>query len=686
MVKNAKRFTAVALTAAMAFSLVACGGSGSGDQTTKKPSGEQTTQSGSEKPAETVVIRYGTHWINDLDPNYVDPVTGEYTMSESNRQAALAGLEAIKEAYNVEFEFLQYPNDVLSDLMTSVMAGNPICELANLWGGSESTILAQNVLQQLDSYESLFADEETSWMFDDKLYGHNYLLSSKVVLKQRWPLIFNISMIEQVDALKDENGKTIYPMDLFLDGKWTWSTFTDYLTKIQAHYASVQAPEGVYHDTVVAYETDYRFAGLSAMYSAGGMIYGSKGLYPDGAESIKGAQYIEELMQKGLLVDPNVYDDGWTPRWCEASDHFSKGGTVFTDSPDWWIGGNASSCSERGESIGMVPWPRPDDMPFDSEDYKQVNTISDSIGVLKGVSEEKTELAIKSFILYWQTYYKTLGGTDTMAEYKEQCALTEMANIGLDIYNEEYGDKIVECFNFIGTHLGDDYADLLGIRGTWDTIIGKSLYGVDGMSAYDVSVKANMNEFNNVIANMEAILSSNEIRDNRAPSISKETAVVPAGTDLSTFDWTPFFTAEDAVDGVLGGDSITIEVQEGLDVNTVGTYGDAVKVIAKDSSDNEGNTKLTVVVYDPNNKTAPTAEAKADAPEVTVDTDASTIDWKNYVSATDASGLDLSERLSADLSELDTTAAGTYNVDVTVEDYAGNTTVVTVTVTVVEAE
>ena len=701
-----KKVVAMLMSTLMAFSLAACGSSSGSAGTTDTPAPKteeaQTTADKTEesaapdesRPEETVVIRYGTHWVNDLDPNHTDEVTGEYTMSETRRDAALTALQAIKDQLNVEFEFVQYSGDVRNDLMTSVLAGNPVCDIAHIWGGAEGTILGQNVLQQLDQYEDLFADEESSWMWDDKLYGHNYLLCSNIIYKQRWPLIFNISMIEKVDTLpKNDDGSVKLPMQIFLDGDWTWSTFTDYLTKIQAYYSNTAAPEGCYADTVQAYETDHRFAGLSAMYSAGGMIYGSKGLYPDGDESIKGAQYIEELMQKKLLTDPGVYDDGYTPRWCEAADHFQKGGTVFTDSPDWWIGGNGSALAERNESMGIVPWPRPDDMAFDDENYKQVSTIGESDGILKGVDPEKTELALKAYKLYWQEFYKALGGTETVAEYKESNSLNELAGMNIDVTNEVYGDQLAECFDYIGSHLAGDYADLLGIRVAWDDILGKSLYGMDGMSSYDVSVKANKATFTNVISDMEAILASNDVKDNQKPSIEKKLAPVSVGSKFDEVDWTQFFTAEDAVDGVLDPSTATIELEKSedgkeiLDLDTVGLYEKAVKIAIKDAAGNEETGRLNVAVYNPDNTAEPVITAKAELPTVTVDTDASGINWKDFIeSAVDADGIDISESITADLSNLDTTKAGDYDVDLTATDYVGNTTTATITVTVAAAE
>lgn len=711
-----KKIGALLMSACMVASLTACGGGENDTQDTPTPvpttggteatpaptDAAQPTQSAEATPEPTkaeeptpteeasvpagdpVVIRYGTHWINDLDPNHVDDVSGEYTMGETQRQAALAALAAVKEQLNVEFEFIQYSADTREELMTSVLAGNPVCDLALIWGGAEGTVLAQNVLQQLDDYAYIFEDDEVSWMFYDKLYGHNYLMSNVIRYKQRWPLIFNISMIEKVDSLKDENGKTITPMSLYLDGKWTWSTFTDYLTKIQAYYANTAAPDGTVYDTIQAYETDHRFAGLSAMYAAGGAIYGNSGLEPDSTASVKGVQYIEELFEKKLLVDPGVYDDGYTPQWTTAASDFGAGASVFTDCPDWWIGGVASSAADRGEMIGIVPWPREDSLSIDDPEYSQAITLGDSVGVLKGVDPEKTELALKAYALYWSTYYKSLGGVDTVAQYKSDSAMTELRDMGIDVFNEEYGDQIFECFLAIGNKLVNDYADLLGIRVTWDDIIGKSMYGVDGMSSYDVAVQANMNLFTNVTSNMEAILASNEVHDNQAPSVDGSTAVFAAGTDPASINWAEHFTAKDSVDGELDMTKAEYKVSDSADFTKAGSYGDAVEAKISDAAGNTGSKKIRVVIYNPDNTTAPTITAKAELPTVKLDTDTTTINWKDYIdSALDADGIDVSDTVTADLSELDTTTAGTYNVALTVTDYAGNTGSVTVAVTVV---
>lgn len=653
---------------------------------------EANTEEGDEEveepdvSGEPIVIRWGWHNMRNLDPHFVDEVTGEYTMDEASRQAALAALEKVKEELNVEVEYVQYTQDVRNELITSVLANDPVCDIAGIWGGAESTILAQNILQPLDDYVHLFEDEEYSWMLYDKIYGHYYFLTWKQTFLQRWPLLFNITLIEQVDALKDENGNTIYPMDLFLEGKWTWSTFKDYLTKIQAYYANTPAPEGCVHDTIQAYETDYRFAALSAVYSAGGAIYGPKGLQVDAPETLKGVSFITDLYNSGLMTDPGTYSDGFIPVWTRAGEDFQKGGTVFTDCPDWWIVGASSAAAERGEAIGVVPWPRPDDMDFDDENYRQVMTVGDSIAILKGVSPEKTELALKFWRLYWKTYYEVYGGVDDIVDYKKKTAAAQAAAYGFDIFNEKYGDSLLKCFEYLAEKcVGNDYADLIGVRGTWDVILGKGLYGIDGMPAYDVAIEANKAEFTQVIAEMEAILASGEIRDNIAPSIAlNENIVLPKGTDPSTVDWASYFTVEDAVEGILDPTTGNFEISSEVDFNTIGIYDNALKFTIQDSAGNEASGSYKIIIYNPENTTPPTVKIKDEYRTINLDEDVSAINWASdfIESAVDADGLDVSGNVTADLSDLDTTTPGEYEVPLTITDYAGNETKVTIKVEV----
>lgn len=701
MKKMGKRVIALALMALMLFAC-ACG-----NNTTVTPTStpEPTQEAGTSTPtqaadtattaptsapadttSEPTIIRFGTHYVQEVDPYYQDEVTGEYVMAEAQREASIAALNAVKEKLNVEIQFVQYAGDTREVLLQSVMAGDPICEIAWMWGGSEGTILAQNILQQLDDYAYLFLeDEDTSFMLYDQLFGHYYFLGAPMRFYPRWPLVFNIDYIEAVDTLKDENGNTIYPTTLFEEGNWTWSVFKDYLAKIDAYYQGSSAP--VNSDRrISAYQTDYRFAALSASYSNGGAVYGTNGLQVASTETKEAVAFIEELMDANLLTTDN-YDDGYTPGWTWSGNNFSNGESVFTDIPDWYIGGATSAASNRNESIAMVPWPRPDDMAFDDEDYRQVMTASDSIGILKGVSKEKTELAIKTVQEYYRAYYTALGGTNTVAEYKEQYATKQAASLGLDIFHETIGDSVLSTFLYISKMaVSNDYSDLIGIRGKWDDIVMKSIYGIDGYASYDVAIEANMSIITNVTDEINVILSTTGAVDNIAPTLDRIAAKpfpFALGTDPATIDWTQFFTASDGVDGVIDVMTGTYDMSA-TDFSTIGTYTKGVIATVSDKAGNTKSSSYDVIIYDPNNTVAPTFTAKADYRDIVLDEDTSAISWSDFIeTATDVHGFSLLARITADLSQLDTSTPGEYSVTLTVTDFAGNTATVTINVNVV---
>ena len=628
------------------------------------------------------VIRFGTHWAPELDPHKIDETTGNYTIGdEEDRLIRIAAEEAVKELYNVEIEYVQYAQDTRSELVLSVLAGNPVCDLALMWNGSENTVLAQNILQPLDEYVNLY--DGAAWMLPDKVYGHNYFLNANQSFTQYFSLLVNLTMLEKVDALKDADGNIVYPTDLLEKDQWTWSTFKDYLTKIEAYYANTPAPEGAKVSTVQAYETDHRYATLAAMYANGGAIYGAKGLQVNSKESIEAVQFIQSLRDAGVMVDCGTYDDGYTPQWCESGYDFGRGATVFAECPIWHIKGQVDNCTARGESVALMPWPRPDSLAKDSEDYRQVISVGDCWGVLKGIGKEKTELALKVFRTYWETYYELKANVADMSEYKAAMAETEAMKYGLDIFNEKLGDGILDAFIFNSEKcVPNDFANLLGMRDPWDRIVGKGFYGVEGMPSYEVAIEANMNQFTDTMAQMEAILGSNEINDNQAPSVSAEGFLaVRKGADLDTIDWSVYFSAEDGFDGVLDPKAATYDTSK-VDVNTVGSY--TVKGIFADKAGNEGSAKFSVVVFNPDNTTPPTLTVKEELPPVAMDADAALIDWAGqYVeSAVDADGLDLKTALFADLTELDTSTPGEYPVVISVQDYAGNEASVEITVAV----
>src|SRR5690606_25216560 len=232
-------------------------------ENTPKPTSNNTNTENTEQTSnndqpsgEPTVIVFGTHWQPGDDPSWTDPVTGEPGMPPDQLAARKAAEEAVLNELNVKIEWKQYPEDIRESLLKSVLANDPIVDIALLWGGSQGTLLGQNIFQPLDQYKDIFADPDHEWMFGNQMFGGVYFLNYILEFVPQWPLVYNIDYLDQVDALK-ENGQTVYPHDLWKKGEWTWSKFEDYLTKINAFYANKLSPVRTDVPTK-AFQTDYR--------------------------------------------------------------------------------------------------------------------------------------------------------------------------------------------------------------------------------------------------------------------------------------------------------------------------------------------------------------------------------------------------------------------------------------------
>lgn len=623
------------------------------------------------------IIRIGSHAANQMDPNYKDPTTGEYAMKD-DRDAVLQALQKVKDELNVEIQWVQFPGETTEVLLQSVMAGDPIADVVNLYANSQGTILGQNVLQPLDDYMEYFAEDAE---IPAKIYGKQYFIEvSGGHTHPLSPLFYNIDYIEQVDALK-ENGKTVYPTDLYKAGKWTWSVFEDYLAKINAHYANSQGPERP-EKRIDAYRTDYTETLIQAMHSAGGSIYGADGLGIESDATKQAVAYVEGLITKGLLQCELV--EGTSNRTYNAQGiTFEMGESVFTNIEDWRSEYPAAKATERGQSLGFIPFPRPDSMAFDDPNYRQVRTGGESWAILRGVDEEKIPLAIQAYQMY---------NAEKQRLIKEMTGTTDENRripLAIDLFHEEIGADMQEIYyESTNNTVVNEFSNMTGIYWDFMTIAGDALYGIDGSPSYDVAIEAKKATITDKIASVEAILNGTEVKDNIPPAFTQVEAgkayAFPKGTDPASIDWASEFTVADNLDGALDAANIKFD-SSATDFNTVGFYKKGVVGTISDSNENEGKQNINITIYDADNKTAPTLTMKEEVRTVKVGEDSANINWANdfVETAVDKDGLDLKSKVVADLSEIDTTTAGKYNVAITVTDYAGNEVTQTIEVEVV---
>ena len=626
-----------------------------------------------QEKGEPQVVTIGFPNISTEDPRYRDPVTGESLMPPDKLHAAEIALQAVRDELNVDLQFVQYPGRPDEILLQSVLAGDPIADLAYMWTGSQGTVLAQNVLQSLDDYTYIFEGEH-DWMLWDKVVGSHFFVNNTMTYLPLWPLVYNIDYIEQVDALKVD-GKTVYPTDLFLEGKWTWSTFEDYLAKIDAHFRDSKAPLRP-EVRIEPYQTDYREAVLHATYANGGSIYGKEGLQVDKQENKEAVKYVKNLMDRGLLTCQRWQEGNSEPSWVLNCINFQNGETVFTNTEHWRIPHAVSAAGERGEAIGIVPFPRPDDMDKDDPRYQQPGTAGDCFGVLKGISPEQTELALKTFVVYYSTYYEVLADSDKATDFLQVNMDNKIAEYGIDIFHKEIGADMRETFVWMVDNLKiNDFSQLTDVYyKQYMPLVGDSFYGLNGIPAYDIAIEANKGVLEDYVNNILTMVQSDEIRDNIPPKFKTVSDLsFPVGTDINTINWSDYIAAADGVDGDLDLAKAMIDASA-IDFNKIGLHEAGLTVTIKDKSGNEGKANFNVVIYDKDHTTSPTITLKEEYRTIALDEDVEKINWvSDFIEETvDKDGLDISKTIEVDLSELDTSTPGTYKVRLNVTDYIGN--------------
>ncbi len=686
-------------------------------------------------------IYIGHHYVPEIDPYWVSEITGEPGMAPGRRKAAIAALDKVKEELGVELKWKQWPNGATRDCLQTVLAGDPFCHMAVLSGSAQATVLTQNVLQPLDPYLEAFNHPDAEWIVMPPVFGHHYFMERDLIFVTDWPMVFNANMIDAVPELKDENGDTIYPYDLYREGKWTWGEFEKYLEKINNFYSGKKSPAG---NPIVPFNTNYTYAVQMALHSNGASIYDGNAIEVDSPEAIEACEYLDRLMEKGLVsCSAAVKGENANSGGTGIGDRFRDGESVFTHMARWRMGGASNTMAERGESMGIMFWPRPDDIPFTGEEYVEgasqyeiCKPACDAIGLLRGFDHEESMLAVKTYVLYTEELYKNIGGVKSIAEYRESMAPNEALTFGIDIFHPEVGDDNLTVFGLLGRLKANEFCENMGMM--WDygvAIFGDSVYGVGGSPKYAVAVKAKRQNLYNKIENIQNSLKSEDASDTTLPNIVQKITGVIAfekGTDPKKIDWTQYFGANDNVDGEyeikqvegkllikpnppIGNEEEVVDEEtgititrkkelpfvkdrmsvdytyeykvntktgaveiRGIDFDSVGVYDKGITVKVTDSQGNMRESIFKVYVYNGENTQMPTLTLKAEADfpvfekEVTRSED---INWANFaVSAVDAEGVDIKDRVSGDVTELDLTLPGTYPVTIYVTDFNGNRT------------
>ena len=418
-------------------------------------------------PADTVVV--GTGAVYDDDVLYIDEDTGEYVETDPDvRNAAAQALAAVKEKLGVDLKFIR--QEVQVTPRQRLLTGQYGCDLSVMWNGVQGYVLDENILQPVDPYMDVFTGD-SAWLLQCETYGGHYLLNKDINFVSAWPLCYNIGLLDRIPALKEADGTTLYPGELYERGEWTWSRFEEYLQAI--------ADSGL-----TPYETNYDYAAIGAMVSNGAAVFDGENMRADSPEAAEAADYLRNLADKGLLTceDANKETGAIYGGWLNASYNFMDvlfGGSAFTNVSPWLMDDAGATMS-----MGIVPFPR-------SDSYGGSGILSiagDSVGLMKGLSPERSRLALEAYALYKNEFYKALSGADSVQGYIDNYAAAEAKRLGLDTDNEEVGAVSVAVLRETAMTPVNDCSEAIGIFWKWSEAAGKYIFGFDGYDDYVLTI------------------------------------------------------------------------------------------------------------------------------------------------------------------------------------------------------
>lgn len=627
---------------------------------------------------ETVTVVFGTHAIADDDPTYIDPATGEYGMNEDDRIAYTAAAEKVKKELGVEIKWVEWSGPVVTDgiytdILKSILAGDPICDLALVWPDAKGTMIQQNVFQEIDKYSDMFKEEKYSWMWMDKTFGHNYYLSPDR-RKFGATLAFNINMIEAVDSLKDSSGNTVYPTDLYKQGKWNWTTFKDYLTKVNAYYSKKTSI--VTQNPISAFKASLSTP-IECLAHANGAYIFSKDSKLGVASNryIETVNYVKSLETAGLYKNVRYSNDN--PVSVPGTDFatmFANGETVFGELTNWNSGYYSSILAERGESVGLVPFPINEKNTTDKLNAMATG-VSDGCAVVRGLSDDRTKLVLEAFRMYYHSYHCEKYNIDSMEGFADKVGEQAAVNDGYDIYHDKIGKDILEIYKKAYAETPSEFSSVVSLDMDFIEIVSRSFYNL-GLPEYSVAIKSELPKLQAKVDAIEDAIASGKLQDKNPPTV-EQVKIMPvkkgSSADYIKSSFSDSINAVDPEEGKLKKENLTIDVSN-VNLNKVGIY--ETTVTAKDGSGNEAEGILKVAVYDPSNKTAPKLVMKEPFRVIQIEEDIKEINWgKDFVkSATDADGLDIVGNVQVDTGSLDTSTEGKYKVTIVAEDFAGNKT------------
>lgn len=323
----------------------------------KKISVKSTTSSDDDYPdleGYTIKLAYAEHALTDVDP-FLDGY------KQADKEYKQQAWQDVQDWFNCEIKVVAYPASApwgparWSYIKQQAALNTADYDFYNVPDSEISGFVDNGALIDISNFYDLHGNKMmdssyyTSGSYQNKLYrltsGTNNIDAV---------LYYNVGLWEElnkVDPTLEE------PAQLFLDGKWSFETFENYVVQAQNAMAIKYGNEGTANDENQKY---FAVSGWSAYYFAG---FASNDGIPLANVSTQAVDISSENKTAAAEVVKRVYNSGCADpsESVDGSvDSWNKGQALFNTGSLWFVGDSSRwPANAWGDDTryGYVPWP-----------------------------------------------------------------------------------------------------------------------------------------------------------------------------------------------------------------------------------------------------------------------------------------------------------------------------------------
>ncbi|HWT73331.1 MAG TPA: extracellular solute-binding protein [Mobilitalea sp.] len=333
--RKLKSFLSILVVVALMFSFVGCGSNNktetTNENTVTQGASDVTTQEATAAPTQAAVAEEPTY---DYGGQVVKVYKGAFDAMKGDNpeQMWLDSKAAVEKKYNIVLE----PVDVAvadgsneyDEIVKSVAAGQPVADLISI--GRD--FLAQMVMN--DCLEDL-SDTIGNLKFASRYTDHGLWLGKYWGVGE-----YNVGACRTITYDRDliqQAGMTKTPTQMFMEGKWSYADFKQYLTDLKA-----KLPEGVYPCGF----HPYHWAIFAAAANGVTLVDDNGKLNTTSDAFTEAMNFYQELLQEGLAKPATVDADGnYTWSYTLTSE------VAMTLQEDWQLEGNTCNWG-----VTLMPW------------------------------------------------------------------------------------------------------------------------------------------------------------------------------------------------------------------------------------------------------------------------------------------------------------------------------------------